>query len=64
MNTIHAFAYLSKPVTEEELERQVTEYVASVRKEERRLSFRNVSYEENGIETVKPSLSLPMEKIL
>lgn len=64
MNTVHAFAYLGKPVTEEELERQIMEYAASVRKEERRLSFRNVSYEENGIESVKPSLSLPMEKIL
>ncbi len=64
VNTVHAFAYLSKPVTEEELEQQVTEYLVSVRKEERRLGFRNVSYEENGIETVKPSLSLPMEKIL
>ena len=49
VNTVHAFAFLEKPVSAEALEEQLQAFLRQYQKEEVRLEFRNVSYEENGV---------------
>ena len=49
VNTVHAFAFLEKPVSAAALEEQLQAFLRQHRKEEVRLEFRNVSYEENGV---------------
>ena len=64
VNTVHAFAFLEKPVSAEALEEQLQAFLRQCRKEEVRLEFRNVSYEENGVQSEKPTLLLPIDTIL
>lgn len=64
VNTVHAFAFLEKPVSEEALEEQLQAFLKQYRKDEVRLEFRNVSYEENGVLSEKPALTLPINTIL
>ena len=63
MNTVHAFAFLEKPVVEEMLKQQVAEFLKQYQKTEVQLEFRNVSFEENGIVAEKPSVLLPVDAI-
>ena len=64
VNTVHAFAFLEKPVSEEALQEQLQAFLQQYRKAEVRLEFRNVSYEENGVQSEKPTLLLPVDTIL
>ncbi|MDE7284620.1 MAG: LytTR family DNA-binding domain-containing protein [Lachnospiraceae bacterium] len=64
VNTVHAFAFLEKPVSAEALEEQVKAFLRQYRKEEVRLEFRNVSYEENGVQSEKSTLLLPVDTIM
>jgi DNA-binding NtrC family response regulator len=43
VNTVHAFAFLEKPVSTEALEEQLQAFLRQYQKEEVRLEFRNVS---------------------
>ena len=43
VNTVHAFAFLDKPVSTEALEEQLQAFLRQYQKEEVRLEFRNVS---------------------
>ena len=63
MNTVHAFAYIEKPVDAKMLEQQVAEFLKQYRKEEVQLEFHSVSFEENGIVAEKPSILLPVSAI-
>ena len=63
LNTVHAFAYIEKPVDAEILEQQVTEFLKQHQKEEMQLEFRSVSFEENGIVAEKSSVLLPVSSI-
>ena len=51
VNTVHAFAFLEKPVSAETLEEQLQAFLQQHRKAEVRLEFENVSYEENGVKS-------------
>ncbi|MCM1050216.1 MAG: LytTR family DNA-binding domain-containing protein [Clostridiales bacterium] len=64
VNTVHAFAFLEKPVSVEALEEQLQAFLRQYRKEEVRLEFRNVSYEENGVLLEKSTLMLHVNTIL
>ena len=64
VNTVHAFAFLEKPVSTEALEEQLQAFLRQYQKEEVRLEFRNVSYEENGVLSEKPTLLLTVDTIL
>lgn len=64
VNTVHAFAFLEKPVSGNALEKQVQEFMAEYRKEQVQIEFRNVSYEENGILMERISLRLSVNDIL
>ena len=64
VNTVHAFAFLEKPVSAEALEEQLQAFLRQYQKEEVRLEFRNVSYEENGVLSEKPILLLLTDTIL
>lgn len=64
VNTVHAFAFLEKPVSAETLEGQLRAFLQQYRKEEVRLEFGNVSYEENGIRAERRTLLLPVDMIL
>lgn len=63
LNTVHAFAYMEKPVDARILEQQVVEFLKQYRKEEVQLEFRSVSFEENGIAADKPSVLLSVSTI-
>ena len=58
VNTVHAFAFLEKPVSAGVLEEQLQAFLRLYQKEEVRLEFRNVSCEENGVLLEKPVLLL------
>ena len=64
VNTVHAFAFLEKPVSEEALAEQLQAFLQQYRKAEVRLEFQNVSYEENGVQSEKSTLLLPVDAIL
>ena len=64
VNTVHAFAFLEKPVSAEALSEQLQAFLQQYRKEEVRLEFKNVSYEENGVLSEKPTLLLSIDTIL
>ena len=64
VNTVHAFAFLEKPVSAEVLEEQLKAFLRQYEKEEVRLEFRSVSYEENGVLLEKPVLLLSIDTIL
>ena len=63
LNTVHAFAYMEKPVDEKTLEKQVAEFLKQYQKEEVQLEFHSVSFEENGIVAEKPSVLLSVSSI-
>ena len=63
LNTVHAFAYMEKPVDEEMLEKQVAEFLKQYQKEEVQLEFHSVSFEENGIVAEMPSVLLSVSAI-
>ena len=63
VNTVHAFAFLEKPVEEEVLKQQMAEFLKQYQKTEVQLEFRSVSFEENGIVVEKPSVLLPVDAI-
>lgn len=48
----------------ETLEEQLQAFLRQYQKEEVMLEFRNVSYEENGVLSEKPTLLLPIDTIL
>lgn len=64
VNTVHAFAFLAKPVSIQALEEQLLAFLRQYQKEEVRLEFCNVSYEENGVLSEKHTLLLPVDTIL
>lgn len=64
MNAVHAFAFLEKPLTVETVEQQVDEFLKYYRREKVKLTFRNVSYEQNGVEASKPVVVLAVSDIL
>ena len=63
LNTVHAFAYMEKPVDEKMLEKQVAEFLKQYQKEEVQLEFSSVSFEENDIVAEKPSMLLSVSAI-
>ena len=64
MNTVHAFAFLEKPLTWEAVEQQIEEFLKYYRREEVKLAFRNVSYELNGVKASKSAVFLAVSDIL
>lgn len=64
MNTVHAFAFLEKPLTVEAVEQQIEEFMKYYLREEVKLTFRNVSYEQNGVEASKAAVFLAVSDIL
>lgn len=64
VNTVHAFAFLEKPVSAEALEEQLRAFLRQYRKEKVRLEFRNVSYQKDGVLSEKPVLLLAVDAIL
>lgn len=64
INTVHAFAFLEKPISTEILEKQVQEFLRQYRRDEVLLEFQNVSYEEKGIVLERWSIRLSVDAIL
>ena len=62
VNTVHAFAFLEKPVSAGALEEQLQAFLRQYQKEEVRLEFRNVSYEKNGVLSEKPPCCFPLTR--
>lgn len=63
VNTVHAFAFLTKPLTEVTLHEQIKEFLRQTLQEEHLLEFHKVSYMENGILQQKAILWIPSESI-
>ncbi|NBI90932.1 response regulator [Lachnospiraceae bacterium] len=63
VNTVHAFAFLEKPVSAEALEEQLQALLRQYWEAEVRLEFQNVSYEENGVQSEKPTLLLLVDTL-
>ncbi|MCM1388573.1 MAG: LytTR family transcriptional regulator DNA-binding domain-containing protein [Bacillus sp. (in: Bacteria)] len=64
VNAAHAFAFLKKPVSEKELEKQLLAFLQSDWKKEVRMVFRNVAHKENGIMVKKSSITLLLNTVL
>ena len=63
VNTVHAFAFLPKPLTEATLREQIKEFLTQTPPEEHLLEFHKVSYMENGVLQQKAILRISSESI-
>lgn len=63
VNTVHAFAFLEKPLTEEGLREQVEQFLQQVQKENEILEFQKISFWENGILVESPVIQIPKDDI-
>lgn len=63
VNTVHAFAFLEKPINEELLRNQIGAYLTHYRTEEHRMEFHKVSFMENGVFVEKPIVHIPIDAI-
>lgn len=63
VNTVHAFAFLEKPVSEELVHEQIDEFLKQNQREEFCLEFHKVSFMENGILVEKPIVQIPVNTI-
>ena len=63
VNTVHAFAFLTKPLTEETLHEQIKEFLRQTPPEEHLLEFNKISYIENGVLQHKTTIRIPAQSI-
>lgn len=63
INTVHAFAFLTKPLTKEALHKQIREFLRQTPPEKHLLEFHKISYMENGVLQQKTTLRIPAESI-
>lgn len=63
VNTVHAFAFLTKPLSKEILDEQIKEFLTQFSPEEHLLEFHKVSFTQSGILRQKPILRIPSESI-
>lgn len=63
VNTVHAFAFLTKPLCEEALREQIKEFLSQTPPEEHLLEFHKISYIEKGVLQQKTTLQIPIESI-
>ncbi|MDE5966116.1 MAG: LytTR family DNA-binding domain-containing protein [Lachnospiraceae bacterium] len=63
VNTVHAFAFLTKPLTEEALREQIKEFLRQTPPEEHLLEFHKISYMEKGVLQQKTTLQIPIKSI-
>lgn len=63
VNTVHAFAFLTKPITEEMLHEQIKEFLKQTPPEEPLLEFDKISYLENGVLQQKTTMRIPAQSI-
>lgn len=63
VNSVHAFAFLTKPLIEETLCEQIKEFLKQTPPEEHLLEFHKISYMEKGVLQQKTTLQIPIESI-
>lgn len=63
VNTVHAFAFLEKPLSEDILRNQIGEFLQTNWEEKRCLEFHKVSFMEEGVLVEKPTVRIPIDSI-
>lgn len=63
VNTVHAFAFLTKPLSKETLNEQIKEFLGQLPRKEHLLEFHRISYMDSGVLHQKNILHIPSESI-